>query len=165
MKKLDRLEEARKAYKWWEAVELGKGLNWRKLEHAGINFAPAYIPHHVPMKYNGAIVTLNHEQEELASFYAAMPDDGPQLGNPKTRPVFQKNFFKEFKEAFPSGHVVQKFDLCDFSLIKEHLDLQKSLKKAATEEEKAANKAVKEAVQLKYGYALIDGRMEKVRSD
>ena len=162
MRKIERLEEARKAFKWWEAPELPNGMNWRHLEHTGMAFAPPYVRHHVPLKYDGKEVKLTAEQEEVASFYAAMPEDGPQLGNAKTRPVFQKNFFKDFKDCFPGGHFIQDFKKCDFSAIKTHLDLQKNLKKAATDEEKALKKAEKEAVALKYGYALIDGRMEKM---
>ena len=95
--KLERLEEARKAFKWWEAPELPNGVNWQKLEHCGVNFAPPYVRHDIPMKYDGKSVQLTDEQEEMASFYAAMPSDGPQLGNAKTRKVFQQNFFKDFK--------------------------------------------------------------------
>ena len=124
---------------------------------------------------------LTAEQEELASFYASMPEDGPQLGNPKTRPVFQQNFFKDFQETFPPG-VVKKFSSCDFAEIKEYLDRQKLVKKAASNEEKAVVKAEKDKVLthslihsfnhlltyllfqviLKHGFALIDGRMEKM---
>ena len=88
---------------------------------------------------------LTAEQEELASFYASMPEDGPQLGNPKTRPVFQQNFFKDFQETFPPG-VVKKFSSCDFADIKEYLDRQKLVKKAASNEEKAVVKAEKDKV-------------------
>ena len=163
LQKVERLEEARKAYKWWEAPELEEGINWKHLEHPGINFATPYERHNVPLLYNKNPVTLADAEEELASFYAAMPDDGPQLGNPKTRVKFQKNFFDDFKEVLGASHVVQKFELCDFSLIRSHLDLQKSLRKAATDEEKQAKKKLKDQVTLKYGYAMIDGRLEKVR--
>jgi hypothetical protein len=33
----------------------------------------------------------------VATFFASIPDDGPQLGNPDTRKIFIKNFFDEFK--------------------------------------------------------------------
>ena len=39
----------------------------------------------------------------------------------------------------------------------EYLDLQRSLKKAATADEKSVVKLEKEGIQLKFGYALIDG--------
>lgn len=98
---------------------------------------------------------LTAEQEELASFYASMPEDGPQLGNAKTRPVFQQNFFKDFQETFPPG-VVKKFSSCDFTDIKEYLDRQKLVKKAASNEEKAVVKAEKEKVlkSLTYLFSL-----------
>lgn len=164
LRKSERLEEARKAYKWWEAPKLAAGVNWKYMEHAGICFAPPYVPHNVPLIYNGKPIQLTPEQEEIASFFAAIPADGPQLGNPKTKPVFEKNFFEDFREALGPSHEIKKFELCDFSKIKAHLDNQKNLRKAASDEEKAKRKAEKEVQLLHYGYALIDGRVEKVRA-
>ena len=160
--KVERLEEARKAFKWWEVEDLPDGINWRQMEHSGIYFAESYVPHDVPLVYDGQEVQLTPEEEEVASFYAAMPDDGPQLGNPKTRKVFQKNFMEDFKEVLGSGSVIKKFSLCDFSRIRTHLERAKQLKKAATAEEKLVRKREKEKISLKFGYALIDGRIEKV---
>ena len=160
--KIERLEEARNAYKWWEAEELPEGVNWRSLEHGGVVFAPPYVKHNVKLLYDGKPVDLSPDEEEIATFFAAMPLDGPQLGNAKTRPVFEKNFFKGFTEVLPPGHTIQSFEKCDFSLIREHLNMQKDLKKAATAEEKNVKKKEKEALALRHGYALIDGRMEKV---
>ena len=162
LKKIERVEEARKAYKWWEAPKLASGINWNYMEHPGISFPPAYQPHHIPLLYKGKEVVLNSEQEEIASFYAAMPEDGPQLGNAKTRPVFQKNFFEDFRAVLGPNHVVQDFKNCDFSLIKRHLEVQKSLRKVATDDEKQQKKDEKEKANLRFGYALIDGRIEKV---
>lgn len=108
MTKLERLEEARRAYKWWEAPELPAGLNWRRLEHAGIMFAPSYEPHGVKLLYDNEPIDLTPEQEEVVTFFAGMPLDGPQLGNPKTRPVFEANFFADFKEYLPTGHPIKK---------------------------------------------------------
>lgn len=162
MKKLERLEEARKAYKWWEAPSLDNDVNWISLEHPGVYFAPAYVRHNVSLLYDGKPVELTAEQEEIATFYASIPEDGPQLGNPKTRKIFQDNFFEDFKQSLGAGSIIKDFKKCDFSLIKKHLDVQKELRKALTEEEKSLKKSEKEAVQLRYGYALIDGRMEKV---
>ena len=83
---------------------------WRKLEHPGVLFAPPYVRHGVPLLYDGKEAELTDEQEEIASFYAAMPDDGPQFGNPKTRNVFQDNIMAEFfEEALPTGNVLNKF--------------------------------------------------------
>jgi len=162
LSKLERLEEARKAYKWWEAKELPAGINWRKLEHPGVLFTPPYIKHGIPIKYDGKEIVLTPEQEEIATFYAAIPDDGPQLGNPKTRGVFQRNFFEDFKKTLPPGHEIKKFELCDFSLMKSHILMERDLRKAATDEEKKAKKEARDLISLKHSYALIDGRMEKM---
>lgn len=162
LSKLERLEEARKAFKWWEVPDLPDGINWRHLEQSGMVFAANYVPHNIPMKYDQTTITMTAEQEELATFYAAIPEDGPQLGNQETRPVFQENFFKEFATLFNASQNIKDFNKCDFTLIKRHLDLQKNLRKAATNEEKEIKKLEKEKFQLKYSYAIIDGRLEKV---
>jgi len=162
LKKSDRIEEARKAYKWWEAPKLSKGMNWQYLEHPGVAFQSPYVPHNIPLSYDGKELKLTPSEEEVATFYAAMPEDGPQLGNPKSRKVFQQNFFEDFKEVLGPSHIIKSFDKCDFSLIREHLALQKNLRKVETDEEKLLKKDEKEKALLKYGYALIDGRIEKV---
>lgn len=162
LKKSDRIEEARKAYKWWEAPKLSKGVNWQYLEHPGVAFPSTYASHNIPLLYDGKEIRLTPAQEEVATFYAAMPEDGPQLGNPKTSKVFKQNFFDDFKEVLGPSHVIKSFDKCDFTLIREHLAMQKNLKKVATDEEKQLKKDEKEKAVLKFGYALIDGRIEKV---
>lgn len=162
LSKFERLEEARKAFKWWEMQPLPEGINWRHLEHPGVVFAPPYRPHHVPLVYDGAEVELTPEQEELASFFAVIPEDGPQLGNPATRKVFIDNFFAGFKDTFPSHTKINSFEKCDFSRIRDYLALQKNLQKAATDEEKEQKKAEKEQIILRYAYGLVDGRLEKV---
>lgn len=162
-KKSERLEEARKAYKWWEAPKLEPGINWHFLEHPGVKFAPPYERHNIPLYYNGQALVLTAEQEEVATFFAAMPLDGPQLGNPKTKAVFERNFLEDFQEVLGTDVMkISQFDKLDFSEIRAYLDMQKSLRKAATDEEKAVKKAVKEQDFLQFGYAMIDGRVEKV---
>lgn len=159
--KADRLEEARKAFKWWEVEEYPGGENWKYMEHAGIIFPDEYVKHGKPLIYDGQEIVLSSELEEIATFYAAMPEDGPQLGGP-SRETFQKNFFKDFKDALGETTVIKEFSKCDFSLIRKHLELQKSLKKAATTEEKEVVKAQKTKNALAKGYAIVDGRLEKM---
>ena len=61
-------------HKWWEETEEGQKSEekWTTLSHNGVVFPPAYVPHGVPLIYNGNRITLTPEQEEVASFYAAM---------------------------------------------------------------------------------------------
>jgi len=64
--------------------------------------------------------------------------------------------------SLPPPTPCQEFAKCDFSAIRTHLDLQKALKKAATSEEKAAAKLVKDQNAVAKGYAIVDGRLEKM---
>ncbi|KDO34473.1 hypothetical protein SPRG_00537 [Saprolegnia parasitica CBS 223.65] len=160
--KSERLDMAIKAYRWWNAEELPEDIQWRTLEHNGVMFPPSYEPHGVPLYYDNQPVELTPAQEEIASFYAAMPLDGPQLGNPKTSEMFTKNFFADFKEALGKGHVVKSMAKCNFDLIRKHLDEQREKKRERTKEEKAPEKAKRETELFNYGFAIVDGHLEKV---
>lgn len=70
MKPVEMVEAAMKAFKWWEAEKHPAGIKWRTMEHRGVCFPPAYVPHSIPMYYDGKPVTLTPDQEELATFYA-----------------------------------------------------------------------------------------------
>jgi DNA topoisomerase-1 len=85
-------------YKWWEEdqtaeAETDGSTKWTTLQHNGVLFPPDYVPHGVKMKYDGKPITLTPEAEEVASFFAALleTDHGHN-------PVFQKNFFNDWKE-------------------------------------------------------------------
>lgn len=158
----ERLDMAIKAYRWWKAEELPDGIQWRSLEHNGVSFPPVYEPHHIPIIYNGKQIKLTPVQEEVASFYAAIPKDGPQLGNPKTAKIFNKNFFTDLKKVLGKGHEIKNFDNCDFSLIAEHLEKQREEKKNMTKEEKQPEKEKKEMELFTNGFAVVDGHLEKV---
>lgn len=162
LKKMEKLEQAMKSFKWWEHEDLPQGVQWRSMEHNGLSFPPAYTPHGVPLLYKGDPVELTPELEELATFYAAMPEDGPQLGDPATAPTFKKNFFDDFKKALGKKHVVQEFKHCDFSRIKQHVEQEKIIKKAATVDEKASAKQEKDRALFFYGFALVDNHLERV---
>ncbi|CAM9151439.1 unnamed protein product [Pylaiella littoralis] len=156
----ERIELAMKVYKWWEEPAHEHGKQWESLEHNGAHFAPEYKPHNVKLKYDGKDVYLTPQQEEVATFYASMPLDGPQLSEQGT--VFNKNFFTDFKKVLGKGHKIKDFKLLDFSAMRAHLDIAKQIKRAATDGEKAAAKTVKEELTHKYSYAIVDNHLEKV---
>eukprot|EP00522_Entomoneis_paludosa_P016784 CAMPEP_0172459264 /NCGR_PEP_ID=MMETSP1065-20121228/31796_1 /TAXON_ID=265537 /ORGANISM="Amphiprora paludosa, Strain CCMP125" /LENGTH=753 /DNA_ID=CAMNT_0013213881 /DNA_START=115 /DNA_END=2376 /DNA_ORIENTATION=+ len=165
LKKLDkteRLQYAMQAFLWWEAPVLAEGVNWSTMEHAGVSFPEDYEPHGVKMLYNGTPVDLTPAQEEAATFFAAMDPDGMHLGNPKTAPIFIKNFFADFKGILGRQHVIQKFEKCDFSPIRQHLNEQKMIRKAITDDEKKANKEDRNQVLHRFGFAIVDGHIERV---
>lgn len=148
LSKMETLEMAIKARRWWNDEPLPEGIAWRSLAHNGVLFPPPYkvLPSNVKLYYDGQPVDLTPEQEEMAYFYAAMPLDGPQLGNPKTAAVrkwfvtteishflchnaglchllqvFNKNFFKDFKALLGKGHAIREFSKCDFTAMRKYL--------------------------------------------
>ncbi len=97
-----------------------------------------------------------------ATFFAAMDPDGMHLGNPKTAKIFIKNFFADFKATLGRGHVIKDFKKCDFAPIRKHLEEQKIIRKAISDQERKANKDDRNKAMFKFGYAQVDGHIEKV---
>jgi DNA topoisomerase-1 len=162
MDKSERISHGMQAYLWWNANDPPKGCQWSKMEHAGVSFPEPYIPHNVQMLYDGKAITLSPIEEEAATFFAAMDPHGMHLGNTKTAPIFIKNFMADFKAILGKNHVIKDYAKCDFGPIRRHLDEQKLVKKAITDGERKTNKTVKDAAMFKFGYALVDGHLEKV---
>jgi len=165
LKKLDKAEllsHAMQSFLWWDAPEPPKGSQWVTMEHAGVSFTEPYVPHGVKMKYNGQEVDLSSVEEEAATFFAGMDPDGMHLGNSKTRPIFIKNFFGDFKKVLDKKHGIKSFEKCDFEAIRRHLEEQKIIKKAITDEQRKMNKAERNETMFKFGYAIVDGHLEKV---
>jgi len=160
--KSERISHAMQAYLWWNADDPPKGQQWCKMEHAGVSFPEGYEPHGVKMRYDGKEVDLTPVEEEAATFFAAMDPDGMHLGNSKTAPIFEKNFFTDFKAILGKNHVIKDFKKCDFTPITAHLNEQKIVRKAITDAERKQNKNVKDTAMFKFGYALVDGHLEKV---
>jgi DNA topoisomerase-1 len=60
----ERLQHAMQSFLWWNAKEPPPGWQWSTMQHAGVSFPEAYIPHKVKMLYDGKPVDLNLNQEE-----------------------------------------------------------------------------------------------------
>jgi DNA topoisomerase-1 len=76
--------------------------------------------------------------------------------------TLHQNFFADFKVVLGRGHVIKDFAKCDFKPITRHLDEQKMVKKAITDDERKANKKDRDQVLFKFGYAIVDGHIERV---
>ena len=61
---------------------------------------------------------LAPDAEEIATFYAGVPVDGLQLGDPKVAKLFNKNFMRDFKDALGPKHVIKDLAKCDFDVRK-----------------------------------------------
>jgi DNA topoisomerase-1 len=91
-----------------------------------------------------------------------MDPDGMHLGNPKTAKIFIKNFFTDFKVILGRKHTIKDFSKCDFEPILRHLNEAKMIRKAITDNEKKANKSERDRVLFQFGFAVVDGHLERV---
>lgn len=131
--------------------------SWKTFEHNGVMFPPAYIPHNIPILYNGQPIKLTPEQEEYATIFARY------IGTDYyAKGVFKKNFFSDWKTLFSRDSPIKDINLCDFSKIIKYIDKKKEEQKALTKEEKTKIKAKKEKLSLKYKFATIDGKQQPV---
>ncbi|KAJ5654643.1 hypothetical protein N7490_001646 [Penicillium lividum] len=158
-------------YKWWEDPTKGDGTKkWQTLEHSGVVFPPPYepLPKNVKLVYDGVPVTLHPDAEEVAGFFGGMLNSTHNVENP----VFQKNFFADFKDILKTtggakdaqGNKVEikDFSKCDFRPIFEYYDAQRMEKKNMSAAEKKQLKAEKDEQEAPYQYCIWDGRKQKV---
>ncbi len=75
---------------------MDEGVKWRTLEHNGPLFPPDYepLPKNVKLKYDGKKIDLCPAAEEVAGFYAAMLEH-----EYTTKPVFRKNFYRDWRRV------------------------------------------------------------------
>jgi len=135
----------------------GEGQKWTTLQHNGVIFPPPYKPHGVKMLYNGKPVDLTPGEEEVATMFAVMKDT-----DYAAKPKFIENFWHDWKKVLGSKHVIQKFELCDFTPIYDWHLMEKEKKKQMSAEEKKALREDKLKQEEKYMWAVVDGVKEKV---
>lgn len=167
----DEKEEEEEEYRWWEDPTKGDGTKkWTTLEHNGVVFPPPYelLPKNVKMKYDGVPVTLHPDAEEVAGFFGSMLNSTHNVENP----VFQKNFFSDFKDVLKKtggakdsqGNKVdiKEFAKCDFKPIFEYYDAKREEKRNQPAAEKKRLKAEKDEQEAAYQFCTWDGRKQKV---
>lgn len=156
-----KLPKKRKSEKtnWWEEDEQDEQSTqkWRALEHHGVIFPPEYVPHNIPMHYDGSPIVLTQEQEEVASWWAAVV--GTEW---ETKEIFRKNFEQNFLKLFPGDSPVKSLDKCEMKKIAEFLEVQREAKKARPSEEKKAERELRQKMDEEIGYGIVDGKREKI---
>lgn len=157
--------EPEETFKWWEQEDLDGEQKWEALHHNGVIFPPEYepLPSHVKMYYNGKPIKLPLPAEEVAGFFGAMVET-----DHAKNPVFQKNFFGDFREVLKECGAQDLYDLivdfekCDFSKMYSYFEQEREKKKAMTRDEKRQIKADRDKFEEPYKTCLLNGRKEQV---
>ncbi|KAH8675371.1 hypothetical protein BX600DRAFT_479642 [Xylariales sp. PMI_506] len=157
--------------KWWAAPQNQNGdIKWNTLEHNGVLFPPAYepLPKNVKLVYDGKPVDLHLEAEEVAGFFGSMLNSTHNVENP----VFQKNFFGDFKDILKrtggakdrQGNQVdiKDFAKLDFRAIFEYYQAKAEARKSLSKAEKDKLKEEKKELEEPFIHALWNGKKEKV---
>jgi len=160
-KKEKDLEAEKNVWKWWEEEKKDDGTKWKFLEHLGPLLAPEYepLPPEVRFWYDGKVMRLSEETEEVATFYGRMLDH-----DYTTKEVFNKNFMRDWRKYMTEYEREKIRDLskCDFSEINEHFKKVSENRKARSKEEKNVEKEKNAQIQAEYGFCTIDGHEEKI---
>ncbi|KAI0200296.1 eukaryotic DNA topoisomerase I [Astrocystis sublimbata] len=166
----DAEDDDEEEHRWWEQAKSDDSVKWLKLEHNGVLFPPEYevLPKSVKLLYDGKPVNLHVDAEEVAGFFGAMLNSTHNVENP----VFQKNFFTDFKDVLKrtggakdqQGNKVdiKDFAKLDFQRIFDYYQGKSEAKKARSKDEKAAEKAEKDKLEAPFMFCKWDGRKEKV---
>lgn len=154
------LHPSQGANKWWNRET--KKNKWDTLEHNGMVFPEAYVAHGVKLRYEGKEVDLNVEEEEVATYYAAMLETDHVKNE-----TFNRNFFRDWTKVLKKSgkdKVIKDLSKCDFLPIARHLESDRAKKKEEKKNTKVKKqlKQEKDALNEIYGFAIVDGYREKV---
>lgn len=163
--------EEEEEYRWWDAPKKeDDSVKWNTLEHNGVLFPPPYepLPKNVKLYYDGQAVDMHVDAEEVATFFGSMLHSTQNVENP----VFQKNFFNDFKDILKktggakdaNGKAVdiKDFKKLDFTKIFDYYKALSDAKKARPAAEKKAEKAERDKMESPFMFCKWDGRKEKV---
>ena len=155
--------------KWWikDNIKQQDGDKWTNLTHPGpyfIDIMEPYNPLKASLIYEGKKVALTANEEKIASFYAKRKiseNSGNVIELLTQDKVFNNNFWTDFKTYLTADH---KLILKDFSKIRWD-DIIKKIESSKTEidkNEKIQKKTKAAEKKSEYGYAVLDGKKEKI---
>ncbi|XP_063838535.1 DNA topoisomerase I, mitochondrial [Ostrinia nubilalis] len=160
-KRKKKQEDEQEVWKWWEEEKKDDGTKWTFLEHKGPLFAPPYepLPENVKFRYDGKVMRLSEDAEEVAGFYARMLDH-----DYTTKSTFNNNFFADWKKVMTHEEtkIIKDLSKCDFKEMQLYFQSVSEKNKNRSKEEKAELKAKNEEIQKEYGFCTIDGHKEKI---
>ncbi|MFQ5573452.1 MAG: DNA topoisomerase I, partial [Nitrosopumilaceae archaeon] len=136
-------------------------MKWKKLQHNGILFPPAFESQGIKIKIKGQPVSLTLEQEEMI-FQWAKKKDTPYVQDK----VFQKNFTADFSKTMNSKFKNLQYSDIDFSQAYKVVDKEADQKAMMTKEDKKKlakkRKELREELKEEYGKAIMDGNEVEV---
>ena len=157
---------------------------WDKLEHNGPYFPhiyDPYKPHGAPILFEGKVVKLNSEEEQMFSFWAKRiitERNGKKLFLKNDQ--FRQNFLSTLKPYLTKEHqqlffgklknneLIKNFGKFDFSRMVKKIDEMKEekdeLRKSKEPEEKLKEKIDRLERKLNYNYAFINGVKKELKS-
>ena len=152
---------------WWEQ-NCEKKTKWTSLSHNGPYFTSIMEPYiflNSYLVYENKKYELNQKEEQIASFYAKRLIS-EKLGNVTERltkdEIFNKNFWNDFKKYLSKEHrkIFKNFRKIGWDILVSDIEKYKNIEMSPSEkiEKKIKNLEKKH----KYGYALLDGRIEKI---
>lgn len=130
---------------------------WKEFIHQGVYFPPKYIPHNIPILYNKDKIYLDPIPEEYATLYAKYTTT-EYVKNP----VFNKNFWSDWKLLLPKDTVIKSLDDCDFTLILKYLEKEREVRLSKSKEDKLKIKEENDKLVEKYKFATVDQKQEPV---
>ena len=157
-------------HKWWvddkeTTAKMKKGQWWSTLEHNGPYFQwimEPYVPHGIPLVYDGKDYKLTPEEEENANFYSTRKttDETATIAWTKDT-LFNKNFWNDFKTYLTPLHkkIFKDFDKISFEKIRKTLI---KIKETETSEQKKKKKVLNDEKKHDYGFAIVNGVKEPI---
>eukprot|EP00760_Papus_ankaliazontas_P031314 PhM_4_TR5235/c1_g1_i1/m.737/K03163/TOP1; DNA topoisomerase I len=163
VKKEEKEGDEEEEFQWWEneeEVDHGDGMRWKTLSHNGVFFAPPYIPHDIPIKYDRVTFKMTPEEEEVATMFAILRNNDYYKSE-----VFRHNFFAAWKEILdkrPEGRTIRRLEYCDFTDIWEWHLRERDRRLTAPREEKKRLKEEQAKLVEPFRHCIWDGRKEPV---
>ncbi|ETO34200.1 DNA topoisomerase type I, partial [Reticulomyxa filosa] len=166
-KEIKALQPDKGAMQWWDRLDdlWNDEIKWNTMDHNGVVFAAPYEPHNVKMQYDGMDVDLTPNQEEVATMFGVM--SASDWGK---KPRFRNNFLKEFRKILcdrreaRTHEYITDLSKCNFDKILEWYEQRKEQEKEMKKDSEYKNKMkeMKQEMDSKYGWAVVDGVLEKV---
>lgn len=160
----DDSDEDSQSLDWWEQENIllpQKGdQRWSTLSHNGVLFPPEYVPHGIPVRYDGKPFYMKPQEEEVATMFAVMKESDYYHS-----PLFRQNFFRSWRAILDKRkepHPIKRLELCDFEAIYQWHMREREKRLSRTKEEKKAIKKQQDEEAASFRWCLWNGKREKV---